>query len=570
MWRLIRPHRVWVALLVIVSFLGGLAEAAFLVVITRTALAVAAGKSEAGLLAAWYQPVGTAIAIAAALVAVRLVLALASGWMSVHLSVAVSTRIRHELSQAFLGASWQVQQGERSGRLQELMGSYAGAVSGTVSSLVNGIVAAVNLAALLGGSLAIDPMATIVVLVALVVLGSGLAPLRKRIRARSHAAAVASMEYSTAVAELGVLGLEMQVFGARDAFIERIDQKIAAEARARQHSAQLQAAIGPVYNGMAYLALLGGLGFAAWVGVTELSSVGAVLLVMMRSLSYGQSVQSSVANIASGLPFLDVVDETIADYTRNAATGGGDIVEHAAGIRADNLSFEYGSGSDVLHQLSFTILPGEVIGVVGPSGSGKTTLVQLLLGLRNPTSGAIRVAGVDLTQIDRSFWTSRVAFVPQDALLFAGTVAENIRFFRPTLSDADIESAARRANLHEEVMAMTCGYDEFVGERGSRLSGGQRQRLSIARALAGRPELLILDEPTSALDVKSESLIRETLAGLGGHVTVVVIAHRLSTLDMCDRIMVIQDGVMRGFDSPQVLATTDPFYREALELSGLL
>ena len=569
-WRLIRPHRGRVLALSSVSFVGGLAEAAFLVVITRTALAVAAGKHEVGVLAGWFQSVGTALAISAGLVVLRLLLALGAGWLSVDLSLTVSTGVRRDLSRAFLHASWEVQQGERSGRLQELMGSYSGAVSGTVTSLVGGIVAGVNLAALIGASLVVDPMSTLVVLGALTVLGSGLAPLRRRIRAQSQIAASAGLDYATSVAELGSLGLEMQVFGARDAFVERIDRLIAVALRAYRRASLLQAAIGPVYNALAYLAILGGLAVAAWVGVHELSTVGAVLLVMMRSLSYGQNLQSSMANVAGNVPFLEVVEETMAHYAVNRATGGAALVEHAGDLRADNVSFEYSPGIDVLRGLSFTIRVGEVVGIVGPSGSGKTTLVQLLLGLRNPTSGTMRIGDVDLTDVDRAAWTSRVAFVPQDALLFAGSVADNIRFFRTGLSDEDVESAGRKANLHDDIIAMEGGYHESVGERGARLSGGQRQRLSIARALAGRPEVLILDEPTSALDVRSESLIRETLAELAGEVTIIVIAHRLSTLDVCDRIMVIQDGTMRGFDAPDVLATTDPFYREALELSGLL
>ena len=137
------------------------------------------------------------------------------------------------------------------------------------------------------------------------------------------------------------------------------------------------------------------------------------------------------------------------------------------------------------------------------------------------------------------------------------------------MSRADVEAASRAAHLHPDIEAIRDGYDAQVGERGDHLSGGQRQRLSIARALLGRPEMIILDEPTSALDVRSESLIRITLDELRGEVTIIVIAHRLSTLDICDRIMVIQDGRLRAFDDPDVLASNSEFYRDTLELSGL-
>jgi ABC-type multidrug transport system fused ATPase/permease subunit len=162
-----------------------------------------------------------------------------------------------------------------------------------------------------------------------------------------------------------------------------------------------------------------------------------------------------------------------------------------------------------------------------------------------------------------------VSFVPQDARFFAGSVADNIRFFRADLDDHAVHRAAKLANLYDEIMAMPDGFETPIGERGGRLSGGQRQRLSIARALAEEPDILVLDEPTSSLDVRSEALIRESLSGLAERTSVLIIAHRLSTLEMCDRIMVVYDGEIQGFDTPGRLERDNPFYREALRLSGL-
>ena len=162
-----------------------------------------------------------------------------------------------------------------------------------------------------------------------------------------------------------------------------------------------------------------------------------------------------------------------------------------------------------------------------------------------------------------------MAFVAQDANLFTGTVAENIRFFRERLSDDVLRDAARQANVLADIEALPNGFDTHLGERGSQLSGGQRQRLSIARALAGKPDLLILDEPTSALDGQSEALIRDSLAALHGQLSVVIIAHRMSTLDICDRIMVIESGRMTALDEPSALRTDSDFYRNALAVAGI-
>jgi ABC-type multidrug transport system fused ATPase/permease subunit len=175
-----------------------------------------------------------------------------------------------------------------------------------------------------------------------------------------------------------------------------------------------------------------------------------------------------------------------------------------------------------------------------------------------------------MREIDRAWWSRHVAFVAQDASLFTGTVAENIRFFREGIADSTLEDAARQANILADIERLPQGFETHLGERGSQLSGGQRQRLSIARALAGGPELLVLDEPTSALDARSEALIRDAIARLKGKATVVIIAHRLSTLNMCDRIMVVEDGQVTGFDTPVLLHADSSFYQGAMAAAGIV
>ena len=201
--------------------------------------------------------------------------------------------------------------------------------------------------------------------------------------------------------------------------------------------------------------------------------------------------------------------------------------------------------------------PGEIIGIVGPSGSGKSTLIQLLLRLREPTSGRILANGRDVRELDLDDWYRHVSFVPQDLHLFADTVAENIRFFREGIDDAANRTRGPTREPARRDHGVAARLRHAAGERGSAISGGQRQRLCIARALVTEPDILVLDEPTSALDVKSETLVRETLAGLAPRTTVFVIAHRLSTLSICDRIMVIRDGRMQGFDEPTKLEATE-------------
>ena len=293
------------------------------------------------------------------------------------------------------------------------------------------------------------------------------------------------------------------------------------------------------------------------------------MLVMLRSLSYGQALQGSIATVHASLPFVDSLHAELARYDVARVVDHGAPIGQVGELRLAGVSFEYSDEQPVLRGIDLEIEPHEIVGVVGPSGSGKSTLVQLLLALRDPTEGAVLAADRDVRSLSRTEWARLVTFVPQQAHLIAGTVADNVRFLRTDVTQEQVEEACKLANLHDDVLAFADGYDRPVGERGSHLSGGQQQRLIIARALVENPDVLILDEPTSSLDVRSEHLIRQTLDRLRARMTIIIIAHRLSTLDICDRIMVIQDGELRGFDTPEQLAVTSDFYREALLLSGL-
>lgn len=567
--RLVRPWRGRVATLVAVSFISGLLEALFLVVVTRTALAVADDRERTGLLAGQEFSVTVALIIAGVLLVAKLVTALVGVWSSTGLETRLAITLRRDLSDAYLHSSWANQQNEPSGQLQQLLTSFVGEALGVVGSFTSSVTASLNLLALLVIAVLVDPAASLVVVAALFGLSSILAPIRLRIRLRSRSAARVQREFSAAVSELGQLGLEMQTFGVRDRFTETISDLVSKEANARRRALTLNSSLAPVYTSLAFGAVLLGLAVAAMVGVGELSAIGAVMLVMLRSLSYGQQLQTASGNLMRSLPFLEVLDSTLERYRSLRATEGRVQLASVGPIVADSVSFSYSDDRRALTDLSFRLEPGEIVGVIGPSGAGKSTLVQLLLGVREPTSGTIRVDGVDLADIDRTSWTDLVSFVAQEPHLITGTAAENIRFFRSGIDEAALYEAARAANVLADIEALPAGFGSHLGERGTQLSGGQRQRISIARALVKAPKLLILDEPTSALDVTSESLIRDTIASLRGRVTVVIIAHRMSTLDMCDRLMVIEGGRLMAFETPERLRHDSEFYRQALALSGI-
>ncbi|MCO5582226.1 hypothetical protein L7F22_036118 [Adiantum nelumboides] len=213
-------------------------------------------------------------------------------------------------------------------------------------------------------------------------------------------------------------------------------------------------------------------------------------------------------------------------------------------IRAQNLHFTYKSSRKVLNGVSLVAEPGESVAIVGPSGSGKSTIVKLLLRLYDPDSGALFMDNLDLRLLTQASLRRAVAVVPQDTVLFNDTIYHNIAYSQPTASEADIMVAAKQAQLHDAVMRMPGGYSTVVGERGLKLSGGEKQRVAIARAFLKAPRLLICDEATSALDSNTEAEILKTLKELSSGRTCVFVAHRLSTIMHCDKILVMDSGLI--------------------------
>jgi ATP-binding cassette subfamily B protein len=210
----------------------------------------------------------------------------------------------------------------------------------------------------------------------------------------------------------------------------------------------------------------------------------------------------------------------------------------------ESVCFSYPSRPDVrvLDGISFRVQPGEKVALVGPSGAGKSTIFHLLLRFYDPASGAVTLDGVRLTDADPSALRQRIALVPQDAVVFGASIGENIRFGRPQASDAEVARAADLALASEFIRRLPQGFDTPVGERGVTLSGGQRQRVAIARAILRDAPLLLLDEATSSLDAESETLVKTALEHLMQERTTLVIAHRLATVQSCDRILVLEAG----------------------------
>ena len=221
----------------------------------------------------------------------------------------------------------------------------------------------------------------------------------------------------------------------------------------------------------------------------------------------------------------------------------------------DKVRFSYPSRPEVevLKGLDFAIKPGQKIALVGQSGAGKSTIVQLLMQFYSVSSGEIRIDGKPIHKLDLHNLRSSIGIVPQEVLLFGGTIEENIRYGKPDASPEEVQNAARQANAWDFISGFPEGMQTIVGERGIKLSGGQRQRIAIARAILKDPAILVLDEATSSLDSESEFLVQEALDKLMENRTTIIIAHRLATVRKADRIFILQQGVIEAEGSHEQL-----------------
>jgi len=279
------------------------------------------------------------------------------------------------------------------------------------------------------------------------------------------------------------------------------------------------------------------------VGTLEASSFLAFLAIAMRMMSPVKWLGHFPALIQPGLAAAErafhLLDQRAEVLERSGARP---VRGFADAIRLDGVGFRYGDGDPVLRDVDVEIRPGEVVALVGPSGSGKSTLADLLPRFHDPVEGKVSLDGVDLRELRLAELRALFGIVTQETILFHDTVRANIAYGLDSATDSDVEGAARAANAHEFIAAMPDGYETVLGERGLRLSGGQRQRIAIARALLRNPPVLILDEATSALDTESELQVQQAIDELLADRTVVVIAHRLSTVRRADQILVLDAG----------------------------
>lgn len=271
-------------------------------------------------------------------------------------------------------------------------------------------------------------------------------------------------------------------------------------------------------------------------------------------------IQSSLHMVNDTLVPAERVAEMIAETEANKEPRGGSLpFKLDKEFALSHVQFSY-RGEPVFSDLSFSVKRGEFVGIIGPTGSGKTTMVDLLLRLMEPSHGCVLLDGTDASHFQIADWRKKIMYVPQESFLLNATIADNVRFLQDDISDAAVSEAIARAQLGSLVARVPKGMNTPVGERGAELSGGERQRIAIARALARNPDVLIFDEATSALDFETEASVKSVIDGLKGTVTIIVIAHRISTVLGADRIIALESGQIVEEGSPRELQANPHSY----------
>jgi ABC-type multidrug transport system fused ATPase/permease subunit len=358
----------------------------------------------------------------------------------------------------------------------------------------------------------------------------------------------------------------VRAFGRQDLEVRRMEGASHATVEAALKARRIKSLLSPVVSVVVALCA----GIVLWRGtaliVAGVMTAGALTVYLAYLMKFFKPIKD-LASITSALAQTSVALERIqkildADDIIEECRDPVELGSVKGEITFDHVAFGYHNDPLVLRDVCFTIKPGQIVGIVGPTGSGKSTVASLIPRFYDPNNGRVLLDGSDIKTFKLAALRSKMGFVLQETVLFRGTIRENIAYGRPAASEEEIVAAARLANADEFISRMPQGYDSAVGERGDTLSGGQRQRIGIARAIIRNSPIMILDEPTAALDTESERLVIEGLQRLMKGRTVIMIAHRLSTLRDADKIIVVKDGVVAEEGSNDELIAAGGIYAE--------
>ena len=420
-----------------------------------------------------------------------------------------------------------------------------------------------------GAIIAMALVDAVLLLVTLAAVGVGVTAgvlVAKRVRGLTLASQQRVGEMSAAVDRALSAIRAIRVAGATDRETASVGSSARAAYDAGVRAVKVEATAWPLVGFSvqgAFIAVLGVGGYRVANGSISVSALVAfILYLFMLILPLGQLI-GAFTQLQMGLGALTRIDEILRVAPEvDGGTGKAPAPTGGALLAFDRVSFDYPNGTKVLDDISFRVVRGSTTALVGPSGAGKSTVMALVARFYDASGGSIFFDGTDVNELSRSQLRSRLGYVEQEAPVLAGTLRDNLTLAAPEVSDAEIHRVLASVRLTDLVERDPAGLSAQVGQGGVLLSGGERQRLAIARALLARPELLLLDEPTASLDARNEAALRAAVDEIGGMCTVLVIAHRLSTVVEADSIIVLDEGRVAGRGTHRELLESTPLYRE--------
>lgn len=435
----------------------------------------------------------------------------------------------------------------QTGKIMSYITNDVAAVQGAlVESMIELFTEGMTLIGSLGAMFYLHWKLSLLTLVTLPLVGQAINIFGKKLRTSSMAVQERTADITSILQESISSVRVIKSFAREDYEIERFQKENHQNFRAQMKNSQIMATLTPVIEFLAAI----GVTMIIWYGGREVINnnltAGSLIAFLIYAVNlsnpikrlsrvYG-NIQKAISAAERVFGVLDTKPE-IEDMP-NAAQ----LPTIKGYVSFNHVTFEYKKGEPALQQLNLEVNPGQVVAIVGPSGAGKTTIANLIPRFYDPTDGSITVDGIDIKTVTLQSLREQIGIVPQETILFNGSVHDNILYGKLEASHEEVMNAAKAANAHNFIMDMPEGYETQIGERGSKLSGGQRQRISIARAILKNPRILILDEATSALDTESEKLVQEAVDKLMIGRTSFVIAHRLSTIKRADLIVVMEKG----------------------------